>query len=391
MAAAALFEPWLLRGVRARNRVVISPMQQYAASAGMANDWHLVHLARFALGGAGTVFVGSTAVEPRGRNTHGDLGLWHDGQVEPLARIARILRTHGALPGIQIGHTGRKAGLQRWWEGHGPLGEADAARGEPPWPVVGPSALPVGPGWPTPHELTEHEIGGLLAAFGEAARRACEAGFQVLEVHGAHGYLVHQFLSPVANRRADGWGGDAQRRRRFPLAVAEAVRRSWPEHLPLSWRISLPDLDDGSLSAAELVDYLRALRERGVDIVDASSGAGITSYPADLSRPRGGLDYRAGDGAMIRRETGMAVMAVGNIILPEQAEGLLREGQADLVAIGREALYDPNWAVHAEQALGVDNGHATWPRPYRMWVARRAAAADAIRAAGTLERLRRAR
>lgn len=391
LAGPALLQPWVLRGMRARNRIVISPMQQYAATDGMANDWHLVHLARFALGGAGTVFVGSTAVEPHGRNTHGDLGLWHDGQVEPLARVARTLRTHGALPGIQIGHTGRKAGLQKWWEGHGPLGEADAARGEGPWPVVGPSALQVGPGWPVPRELSEREIQGLLAAFGEAARRACEAGFQILEVHGAHGYLVHQFLSPIANQRQDAWGGDARRRQRFPLAVAESVRRHWPAHLPLSWRISLPDLDDASISREEMLDYLRALRERGVDIVDASSGGGISSYPADLSRPAGGLDFRAGDGAMIRRETSLPVLAIGNIIAPEQAEQLLQRGEADLVAIGREALHNPNWAVHAEEALGVDNGHASWPRPYRMWMAKRAAAATAVRDAATLERLRHKR
>lgn len=382
-----LFEPCTLRSVTMRNRVVISPMQQYSASDGMANDWHLVHLARFALGGAGTVFVGSTAVEPRGRNTHGDLGLWHDGQVEPLARVARILRTHGAVPGIQLGHTGRKAGLQKWWEGHGPLHEGDAARGEGPWTVIGPSALAVGDGWPLPHALNLREIGGLVHAYGESARRAREAGFEILEIHGAHGYLIHQFLSPIANQRDDAYGGDFERRQRFALEVAESVRRHWPAHLPLSWRLSLPDLDDGSMSPQQLVGFIRNLRERGVDVITASSGGGISSYPTNLSRPAGGLDFRASEGAMIRQEAGIAVMAIGGIVTPEQAESFLQHGEADLAAIGREALYNPNWAVHAEAALGVENGYASWPRQYRMWLAKRATDADRARNAATLARL----
>lgn len=382
-----LFTPCTLRSVTMRNRVVISPMQQYSASEGIANDWHLIHLARFALGGAGVVFVGSTAVEPRGRNTHGDLGLWHEGQVEPLARIARTLRTHGAVAGIQLGHTGRKAGLQKWWEGHGCLNEGDAARGEGPWTVVGPSALAVGNGWPVAHALSVREIAGLVSAYGESSRRARDAGFEFLEVHGAHGYLIHQFLSPIANQRSDEYGGDFCRRRRFAFEVAESVRRNWPERLPLSWRLSLPDLDDGSLSPEQLFEFIRGLRERGIDVVTASSGGGISSYPANLSRPAGGLDFRAETGAMIRDSTGIPVMAVGGVVSPEQAEALLQNGQADLIAIGREALYNPNWAVHAEAALGVSNGYATWPRPYRMWLAKRASAADEIRDAATCKRL----
>jgi 2,4-dienoyl-CoA reductase-like NADH-dependent reductase (Old Yellow Enzyme family) len=207
--AVLMFTPLALRAVTARNRVVISPMQQYSAADGVANDWHLIHLARFALGGAGIVFVGATAVEERGRNTHGHLGLWRDDQVEPLARIAHTLRSHRAVAAIQLGHTGRKGALQKWWEGHGPLGEADRLeRGEGPWPVVGPSALPAGDGYPTPHALTTAEVGDLVRTYGRAARRAREAGFQVLEVHGAHGYLIHQFMSPTSNRRDDGYGGD---------------------------------------------------------------------------------------------------------------------------------------------------------------------------------------
>jgi len=367
-----LFAPLTLRSVRLRNRVLISPMQQYAAQDGMANDWHLIHLARFALGGAGAVFVGATAVEPRGRNTHGDLGLWDDAQIAPLARVAQTLRAQGAVPAIQLGHTGRKAGLQRWWEGHGCLGAADAARGEGPWPVVGPSALPTGPGWPVPEALSEAAIAQLLQAWGQAARRAHAAGFEMLEVHGAHGYLIHQFLSPVANQRDDDWGGDAPRRMRFAWAVAEAVRQHWPAHLPLSWRLSLADLDDGSLALPQLMDLVRGLQARGADLIDASSGGGISSHPAQLQQRAGGLEFRAEVGAQIRQQTGMPVLAVGHITDPQQAEDLLQQGQADAVALGREALHNPNWAVHAELALGHQNGFASWPRAYRMWLARRA-------------------
>lgn len=359
--------------MRARNRVVISPMQQYSAHEGLANDWHLIHLARFSLGGAGTVFVGATAVTPAGRNTHGDLGLWHEGQIEPLARIARTLRTHGAVPAIQLGHTGRKAGLQKWWEGHGCLGEADAARGEGPWPVVGPSALPAGEHWPVPEALSIQGIAGLVAAYGEAARRAAHAGFELLEIHAAHGYLIHQFLSPIANQRNDAYGGSFENRQRLSLEVAQSVRRHWPADRPLSWRLSLADLDDQSMSPDQLLQWIRALGECGVDLIDASSGGGITSYPTDLRRG-GGLDFRADTGALIRRETGLPVLAVGGITDAHQAETLLQNGQADAIALGREALYNPNWPVHAEVALGANIDFSTWPRPYRMWLARRAQA-----------------
>ena len=203
MSSPRLFTPWQMRRVVARNRVAISPMQQYSAEHGEANDWHLAHLARFAMGGAGIVFVGSTAVEERGRNTHGDLGLWDARQVEPLARVARALRRSGAVAGIQLGHCGRKAGLQKWWEGHGPLNAADTARGEGPWPVIGPSALPVDAHYRVPDAPDADGVAQTVAAWGEAARRARDAGFEALEIHGAHGYLIHQFLHPVSNRRSD--------------------------------------------------------------------------------------------------------------------------------------------------------------------------------------------
>lgn len=241
-----------------------------------------------------------------------------------------------------------------------------------------------------PEALSLAAIGQVIDDYGQAARRAFEAGFELLEIHGAHGYLIHQFLSPVSNGRDDAYGGDAERRQRFALDVATSVRRHWPEHLPLAWRVSLADLDQGDLSHEELLALCAGLRERGVDLVDASSAGGIGSYPTRLQARRSDLDFRADDGALLRREAGLSVIAVGNIVTPEQAEALLEEGCADLIAIGREALYNPNWALHAERALGLDNGMAHWPRQHRMWLARRAGAADAVRDAATAARLRTA-
>ncbi|MDB5964058.1 MAG: NADH:flavin oxidoreductase / oxidase [Polaromonas sp.] len=375
---AALFQPWEARDVVARNRVVIAPMQQYSAVDGHAGDWHLVHLGRFALGGAGIVFVESTAVEARGRNAYGDTGLWKDSQIEPLRRVAKMLKDNGAVPAIQLGHTGRKGALQAPWAGHSHLNENDAARGEGAWPVVGPSALPVSAGWQVPLALSTSEVKALVQAWGDAAHRAAEAGFELLEVHGAHGYLIHQFMSPVSNQRTDEYGGSLENRHRFALEVAEAVRSKWPAHLPLFWRVSLADLDSG-LSMDQLVGLLRALKARGVDVVDCSSGGGISSYPTDGPRAARGLDYRAADGQKIKAMTGMDVMAVGLIIDPHEAEAMLNADQADLIAIGREALFNPNWALHAQMSLGANKGYELWPRQHGSYLDKRASLADPLR------------
>ncbi len=372
----ALFKPIKIRGIHARNRIVISPMQQSTGVDGMATDWHMAHLARFAMGGAGIVFVESSAVEERGRNTHGDIGLWKDEHVAPMARIAEALRRDHAVPAVQLGHTGRKAAMQKSWQGHGPLTAADAERGEPAWPVVGPSAIALGPGWPTPHALETAEVEQLVRRWGDAARRAREAGFDILEVHGAHGYLVHQFLSPVANQRTDVYG---QNRWRFALEVAEAIRREWPDDKPLFWRVTLADVMDGGLEFDEMVGLLGALKERGVDVIDCSSGGGIASYPTQGKSVSNDLLFRAEQAALLREATGLKIMAVGLVVEPRVAEGYLQAGQADLVGVGREALYNPNWAVHAEAELGANHDYATWPHQYRTFLVRRAAAADRLR------------
>ncbi len=375
---AALFEPYKAREVVSRNRVVIAPMQQYSAVDGHATDWHVMHLGRFALGGAGIVFVESTAVEARGRNAHGDTGLWKDSQIEPLRRVAKVLKDNGAVPAIQLGHTGRKGALQAPWAGHSHLNENDAARGEAAWQVVGPSALPVGDGWQVPLALSTAEVKTLVQAWGDAAHRAAQAGFEMLEVHGAHGYLIHQFLSPVANQRTDEYGGSVENRHRFALEIAEAVRARWPAHLPLFWRVSLADLDD-ELSMDELVTFLRGLKSRGVDVVDCSSGGGISSYPTDGPRVSRGLEFRADDGQKIKAMTSMDVMAVGLIIDPQHAEAILNADQADLIAIGREALFNPNWAVHAQMSLGANKDYGLWPRQHGSYLAKRASLADPLR------------
>lgn len=376
---SALFQPYKARDVVARNRVVIAPMQQYSAVDGHATDWHVVHLGRFALGGAGIVFVESTAVEERGRNAHGDTGLWKDSQIEPLRRVAKVLKDNGAVPAIQLGHTGRKGALQAPWAGHSHLNADDAARGEAAWQVVGPSALPVGDGgWQVPHALSTAEVKDVVKAWGDAAHRAAQAGFEMLEVHGAHGYLIHQFLSPVANVRTDEYGGSMANRHRFALEVAEAVRAKWPAHLPLFWRISLADLDH-ELSMDELVSLLMGLKARGVDVIDCSSGGGISNYPTDGPRVSRGLEYRANDGQRIKAMTGMDVMAVGLIIDPHLAEAILNADQADLIAIAREAMFNPNWALHAQMSLGANTNYELWPRQHGSYLAKRAAMADPLR------------
>ena len=364
-----LFTPLALRGVTLKNRIVISPMCQYSAVDGHANDWHLVHLGRFALGGAGMVFTEATAVEARGRITHGDLGLWEDGQIAGLSRVANFLRAHGAVPAIQLAHAGRKASMQRPWHGNGPLDERDRARGDLPWQVVAPSALPLDEGWLVPHELSVAEIAALQDAWRRAARRALAAGFDVLEMHSAHGYLGHEFLSPLSNRRGDRYGGDLAGRMRFTLETAEAVREVWPQDKPLFVRVSSVDGLEGGWTIEDTVTLARELAARGVDVVDCSSGGLAGS--ATAARVKRGPGFQVPFAERVRREAGVKTMAVGLILEAQQAEAILEAEQADLIAIGREALYDPSWALHAEAALGLQGEFESWPVQSGWWLERR--------------------
>ena len=364
-----LFTPIALRGVTLKNRIVISPMCQYSAVDGRANDWHLVHLGRFALGGAAMVFTEATAVEARGRITHGDLGLWSDEQVPGLRRVADFLRANGALPAMQLAHAGRKASMQRPWRGNGPLDERDRARGDLPWRIVAPSALPLDEGWLTPHELSVAEIGALQQAWRDAARRALDAGFEVLELHSAHGYLGHEFLSPLSNRRSDAYGGDLAGRMRFTLELAEAVRAVWPADKPLFVRVSSVDGIEGGWTLEDTVALARELAARGVDVIDCSSGGLAGSATAAKIKRSPGFQVPYAE--RVRRDAGVKTMAVGLILEPAQAEAILAAGQADLIAVGREALVDPSWALHAEAALGLQGEFESWPVQAGWWLERR--------------------
>ncbi|MBS7813070.1 NADH:flavin oxidoreductase/NADH oxidase [Roseococcus pinisoli] len=363
-----LFEPLALRGVTLPNRIVISPMCQYSAEDGFAGAWHMVQYGRFAVGGAGSVMVEASAVTPEGRITHGDVGIWSDAHAAKLAPIADFIRSQGSVPAIQLGHAGRKAAMQRPWYGNGALTPADIARGDKPWDIVAPSAAPLGEGSLIPTALDEAGLARIREAFAAAARRADAAGFDIVEVHNAHGYLLHQFLSPLSNHRNDTYGGDAEGRMRFPLEVARAVREAFPAHKPVFLRLSVVDGAEGGRSEEESLAYAAALKAAGIDVVDCSSG-GIAGSATGARGPRRDYGFQVPFAERIRREAGIATMAVGLIVDPHQAEAVVAQGRADLVAIGREALENPNWPLHARQALTGENGHADhWPKQHGWWL-----------------------
>ncbi|MGE0717953.1 MAG: NADH:flavin oxidoreductase/NADH oxidase [Alphaproteobacteria bacterium] len=372
MSGPLLFQSVTLRGVTARNRIVVSPMCQYSAVDGLAGDWHLVHLGKLAQGGAGIVFVEATAVEERGRITHGDVGIWSDAHVAPLRRIATFIEGQGAVPAIQLAHAGRKASMQRPWQGNGPMTAADQAGGERIWATVASSAVPVGEGWIVPQALSTADLSAMREVWRTATLRAADAGFRVAEVHAAHGYLLHTFLSPLANRRNDAYGGDLAGRMRFPLEIVETVRAAWPDDLPLFVRISSVDGIEGGWTIEDSIAFARELKARGVDVVDCSSGGLTGSATAGRALPRG-LGFQVPYAERVRREAAIATMAVGLIIGADQAEAILAEGQADLVAVGREVMENPNWPAQVARALGVPRyGEGEWPVQYGWWLERRA-------------------
>jgi 2,4-dienoyl-CoA reductase-like NADH-dependent reductase (Old Yellow Enzyme family) len=347
-----LFTPLKLRELTLRNRIAVSPMCQYSAEGGRANDWHLVHLGSRAVGGAGLMIFEATAVEPRGRISPGDLGLWEDAQIEPLARIARFVEEQGSVACLQIAHAGRKASTRAPWD----HGGAPVPPTEGGWPVVAPSPLPFAPGYPVPAALDAAGIAAVTRAFAEAAKRALAAGFRSLEVHAAHGYLAHQFLSPISNHREDAYGGSFDNRTRFVREVVSSVRQVWPERWPLLVRISATDWVDGGWNLEESVALCRMLRELGVDLVDTSSGGMVATARVPV-----GPGYQTAFAERIRREAGIATGTVGMITSPEQADTVLRTGQADLILLARELLRDPYWPIHAAARLRTE---MEWPRQY---------------------------
>jgi len=364
-----LFTPIELRGVKPRNRIVISPMCTYTAKDGFVNDWHLVHLGKMAQGGAGMIFTEAAAVQAHGRITHGDVGIWSDEHIQGLARIVSYIRSEGAVAAIQLAHAGRKASMQRPWHGNGPLDGTDRERGETAWNVVAPSAIALDEGWLKPHELSISEIHDMQDSWRLAAKRALQAGFEVLEIHSAHGYLGHEFLSPLTNKRGDAYGGDLAGRMRFTLELAEAVRSVWPDDKPLFTRISSVDGIDGGWTIEDSVALARRLQSRGVDVIDCSSGGLMGS--ATAARVKRGPGFQVPFSERIRHEASIKTMAVGLILDGQQAEQILRSGQADLIAIGREALHDPNWPLHAEAQLGCQGHFESWPQQYGWWLDKR--------------------
>lgn len=389
-----LFEPLEIRGLTLKNRIVLAPMLTYAARNGHVSDWHLAHLGKFAIGGTGLVFMESTKVDPRGCTTSNDTGLWKDDFVAPLQRITRFIQSHGAAAGIQLGHSGRKARNSLPWHGRAPLAEAPGVDHGEAWDLIGPSAVPHSPQAGTPQAMTVADIHEQIDAWGAAAARAHRAGFDVLEVHCAHGYLLHQFLSPAANQRTDAYGGAFGNRVRFPLEVIERVREVWPAEKPLFVRISAVDEADWTIE--DSVAFAKLMKERGVDVVDCSSGgmtsASITevgSKPDARPDAKPDLGYQVPYARRVRAEAGIKTMAVGLIVHADQAESILGEGSADLVALGRELLHNPNWALDAAEKLGREDVFSTVPVNYGYWLEKRAKAGLAGRSstwlAGSLD------
>ncbi|HEX8290850.1 MAG TPA: NADH:flavin oxidoreductase/NADH oxidase [Pyrinomonadaceae bacterium] len=347
---SSLFSSFSLRGLEFRNRVFVSPMCQYSSRDGLPNDWHLVHLGSRAVGGAALVCVEATGVSPEGRISPGDTGLWSGEHARAFAPVASFIKSQGARAAIQLAHAGRKASTAEPWRGGKPLGEEQGG-----WQTLAPSAVPFGD-WPAPREMTGADIEAVIVQFADAARRALEAGFEVVELHMAHGYLLHEFLSPLSNRRGDEFGGSLENRARFPLRVTEAVRAVWPDELPLFARISATDWVEGSWDLEQSVQLSRWLKERGVDLVDCSSGGLVPGARIPVAP-----GYQVGFAETIRREAGVATGAVGLVTEPEQAEGIIASGQADAVFLARAMLRDPYWPLRAARRLGAET---YWPVQY---------------------------
>lgn len=339
-----LFQPLSLRGITLRNRIMVSPMCQYSSKDGFATDWHLVHLGSRAVGGAALVMTEASAVEARGRISPDDLGIYRDEHIEMLSHITSFIKEQGAVPGIQLAHAGRKASTYRPWSGRGEISVEEGR-----WETIAPSAERFADNYPLPRAMTHEEIGEVVQRFQDAARRALTAGFEVIEIHAAHGYLLHEFLSPLSNHRDDEYGGTLENRMRFLLQVVGAVRQVLSDELPLFVRISASEWTEGGQTIAESVEIARALKKHGVDLVDASSGGNVATASIPLSP-----GYQVPFAERIRREAGIATGAVGLITEPQQANEIISKQQADLVLLARELLRDPYWPLRAARVLGHD-------------------------------------
>jgi 2,4-dienoyl-CoA reductase-like NADH-dependent reductase (Old Yellow Enzyme family) len=351
-STSKLFSLIRLRGLECRNRIFVSPMCQYSSQEGMPNDWHLVHLGSRAVGGAGLVMVEATAVSPEGRISPRDSGIWSDAHAEAFSRIAQLIKAQGAAAAIQLAHAGRKASTDVPWRG---------GKAVPPdrggWQPMAPSAIPFSPAYAMPREMTRDDVQLVVQQFAAATRRALAAGFQVVEIHNAHGYLFHEFLSPLSNHRTDEYGGSLQNRMRLPLRVARTVRDHWPSDLPVLVRISATDWAEGGWDLPQAVEFCKQLKDLGIDLIDCSSG-GLTQAQRIPVEP----GYQVPFAQAIRREVGIATGAVGLITKPQEAEQIVTEGKADVVLLARAMLRDPYWPLHAAKALRVD---VEWPAQYQ--------------------------
>jgi 2,4-dienoyl-CoA reductase-like NADH-dependent reductase (Old Yellow Enzyme family) len=345
-----LFSPLRLREIEFKNRIFVSPMCQYSSQNGKPSEWHLVHLGSRAVGGAALVMVEATAVSPEGRISPGDSGIWSEDHAEAFRPISTFIKSQGAIPGIQIGHAGRKASTDAPWRGGKPLAESEGS-----WQTLGPSPVPFG-NYPAPREMNREDIEAVVSQFTDAARRSLNAGFEVIEIHMAHGYLLHEFLSPLSNQRKDEYGGSLEARASLPLRVAEAVRQVWPDHLPVFVRISATDWVEGGLDLTESMKFSGWLKKIGIDLIDCSSGGLVpgAKIPAEPG-------YQVPFAAAIRKKVGIATGAVGLITDPIQAEKIISSGEADAVFLARAMLRDPYWPLHAAKALKADT---LWPVQY---------------------------
>jgi 2,4-dienoyl-CoA reductase-like NADH-dependent reductase (Old Yellow Enzyme family) len=357
-----LFTPVSFRGVEARNRIVVAPMCQYHSDDGGPTDWQTMHLGRLAAGGPGIVFGEESAVERRGRKTYACAGIYKDEHVPAYHRLTEFIREQGAVPAIQLGHSGRKASCHTAVKDWRPLADEDTADGLAPWQGLAPSSLGQPPRRFLPKEMDRDDIRIVLDAFREAARRSMDAGYDIVEVHGAHGYLIHQFLSPISNHRSDAYGGDIAGRMRFALEVAEVVRAAWPQDRPVFYRISVVDGEGGAWSLEDSIVLSHELKARDIDLIDVSSGGifGDTEMPAVPRVP----GYHVGFCDRIKREVGIPTIAVGGITEAPQAEAILQAGQADLIALARELLWNADWPAHAAQSLGLKDPFGIMPEEY---------------------------
>lgn len=372
--ATQLFTPLAIGDLQLRNRIVVSPMCQYSSADGGPSDWHLVHLGKFAMGGAAVVFCEETAVEARARKTYGCAGIYDDRHVPQYRRINDFIRGQGAVPAIQLGHSGRKAACGPPWENFRPYDADDAKVGRAPWAGLAPSAIAGRSGGLQPLALTVEGIREVIVAWREAAQRSLAAGYDILEIHGAHGYLIHQFLSQAANRRTDRYGGSAANRMRFAVEVVQAVRRHWPESKPLFLRVS--GADELDWTVADSVALAAVLKEHGVDVIDCSAG-GISDSAPSANPVCYGYQVKYADA--IRRGAGVTTMAVGMIVHADQAEAILKSGAADLVALGREFLVNPNWAMDAALKLGIAQPYAHSPALFGHYLGRRKRSFEPLR------------